>query len=328
MLQNESGSGRGKLKVVVFCEIQKPQLDLLHQARFEVICHEERAVDLIKKELEDADGAVSGVYVQFDEELLQACPHLRVIGRMGVGVDNIDLEAATRHNVQVVNTPLPIIEPVAEHTLALMLALSRNLIIGDKNVREGKFRHSSDAPFAELKGKTLGIIGFGNTGKRLAEIAKNGLGMNVIFYDPVPVPSETQSEMGVQACTFEEVLAQGDYISLHVSLSEKTVKLFSHKEFQLMKDSSRLINCSRGPVVDEEALIEALKSQTIAGAAIDVFEQEPPNPDNPLLSMPNVILTPHRAGQSSESLIGCSRVAEDVVRVLRGEEPRFPVNNL
>ena len=281
MSQNNPIQTKNRIKVVVFCELQKPQLDLLHKARFEVICHEERAVDLIKEELRDADGAVSGVYVQFDEELFQSCPHLRVIGRMGVGVDNINLVAATRHNVQVVNTPLPIIEPVAEHTLALMLALSRNLLIGDHNLRKGKFRDPSDAPFGELRGKTLGIIGFGNTGKRLAEIAVKGLGMKVIFHDPAPIPPEVQHEVGVNSCSFEEVLTQGDYISLHVSLSSKTVKLISHKEFRLMKKTSRLINCSRGPVVDESALIEALQAKEIAGAALDVYEQEPPDPQQP-----------------------------------------------
>jgi phosphoglycerate dehydrogenase-like enzyme len=314
-------------KVVAFCPVQPEQMELLIQSGCRVVKFADREVEAILRELGDgADAAVASTTVYFDDALFTRCPRLRVVGRMGVGVDNIDLDAATRHGVQVVNTPLPIIEPVAEHALALLLALSRSILRGDRCVRKGQWRTPTEGPGPELAGKTLGIIGFGNTGRRLAEICHLGLGMRVVYHDVQPVPAEVEARLGARRLSFDEVLSQSDGVSVHVNLSPRTRGLIDARAFSLMKPSAWFLNCSRGPVVDEAALVAALRERRIAGAGLDVLQEEPPPADHPLFAFENVVLTPHRAGQSSESLVGCSKVVEDIVRVLRGEPPRFPVN--
>ncbi len=279
----------------------------------------------VLRELADAEAAVASVYLYFDEAVFRAAPRLKVVGRVGVGVDNIDLEAATRSRVRVVNTPEPIIEPVAEHALMLALAAVRRMVAGDRNMRAGKFRIPSDLPGFELRGKTLGLVGFGNTGRRFAEIAHLGLLMKILYHDLRAFP-EAEERLGARRRDFEALLRESDIVSVHVNLSPSTRGLFSEKAFRLMKPSAYFINCARGAMVDESALFKAVKEGWIAGAGLDVYAEEPPPADHPLFALDNVVITPHRAGHSIESRRGCSMVVEDVVRVLRGEKPRFPVN--
>ena len=248
-----------------------------------------------------------------------------MIGRMGVGYDNVDLEAAGRHGVQVVNTPLSVIEPVAEHTLMLMLALVRRVVVGDREARAAVFRQPSNNPDFELLGKTLGIIGLGRTGLRVARIARLGFEMEIIYHDQRE-NSEAEAELGARRVELDELLARSDIVTLHVNFSPETEHLIDSAALAKMTQGAYLINVSRGAVVDETALVGVLRSGGIAGAGLDVYEEEPPAADNPLWELPNIIVTPHRAGFSTEGVYGSSMVVEDMVRVLNGEEPRFPVN--
>ena len=272
----------------------------------------------------DCIGVVANASLPFDESFFQLAPKVKVIGRMGVGYDNVDLEAAGRHGVRVVNTPLSIIQPVAEHTLMMMLALLRRVVVGDREAREAVFRQPSNNPDFELLGKTLGIVGLGRTGLRVARIANRGFDMKILYHDQYE-NSEAESDLGAERVELDELLGRSDFVTLHVNLSDETRHLIDSEALSKMKSGAYLINVSRGPVVDEAALVYALSSGAIAGAGLDVYEEEPPSADNPLFSLSNVVVTPHRAGFSTEGVYGCSMVVEDIVRILQGEEPRFPV---
>jgi phosphoglycerate dehydrogenase-like enzyme len=314
-------------KVVVFSPLSEEGQRYLRDHGMRVVIVPDIDAPAVFRELADADGCIASNIHAIDGAVLNRCPKLKVIGRMGVGVDNVDLAAASRHGVLVVNTPEPIIEPVAEHTLMLMLAVVRRLVVGDRNLRAGRFRQPDDVPGVELKGKTLGLVGFGNTGRRVAEIARLGFGMKILYHDLRAAP-EAESRLGAERRALEALLAESDFVSVHVNLSASTAKLFDASKFRLMKPTAYFINVSRGGVVDEPALIEALRQGRIAGAGLDVFADEPTLPAHPFWGMENVVATPHRAGFSIESRIGCSWVVHDIVRVLRGEKPRFAVNSL
>ncbi len=269
-------------------------------------------------------GVVANASLPFDERFFELAPSIRVVGRVGVGFDNVDLDAARKHDVRVVNTPLPIVEPVAEHTFMLFLALVRSLLPGDRDARAARFRQPENTPGPELLGKTLGVVGLGRTGYRVAEIGRSGFAMNVLYHDQV-AREEAESKLGARRVELDELLRESDFVTLHVNLSESTRGLIDARAFSLMKSTAYIANVSRGPVIDEAALNGALRNGEIAGAGLDVYEVEPPSADNPLFDLPNVVLTPHRGGGSHESFVGCSMVARDVVRVLAGKEPEFPV---
>jgi D-3-phosphoglycerate dehydrogenase len=231
-------------------------------------------------------------------EVIDRASNLRVICRVGVGLDNIDVEYAKQRNIAVLNTPGGNTTSVAEHTLALLLALAKDLFFYDRKVREGEWRSRYTYRALELSGKTLGLVGFGAIGQEVARLSL-GFGMKVLFFDPFVPEGVLQ---GVQkVSTLSELLSQSDFVSLHVPLTEGTRHLIGREEFRLMKPTAFLINVARGAVVDEEALLEALREGWIRGAALDVFEKEPPSGDHPLCSLPNVILTPHVAGLTQES---------------------------
>ncbi|MEE3182079.1 MAG: NAD(P)-dependent oxidoreductase, partial [Planctomycetota bacterium] len=216
-------------------------------------------------------------------------------------------------------------EPVAEHALMLMLAVLRRLVIGDREAREAMFRQPSNNPDFELSRKTLGIVGMGRTGFRVAQIARQGFQMEILYHDQVKNEA-AEGELGASLVSLDELLERSDIVTLHVNLSAETHHLINSDALKKMGPGSYLINVSRGPVVDEAALVEALRNGEIAGAGLDVYEQEPPAADNPLWDLDQVIVTPHRAGFSRESVYGSSMVVKDIVSVLKGEEPRFPVN--
>ncbi len=260
-----------------------------------------------------------------NEEFFAHAPLLQVVGRMGVGYDNVDVAAARSRGIRVVNTPFPVIEPVAEHTILLFLAVARRLVAGDRAVREGRWRGPDNLPGPELFGKNLGLIGLGNTGRRVAEIVVRGFGMKGAYFDRVARP-EAEKELGLRRLPLEDLLAQSDFVSVHVNLSPETRGLLNARTFAAAKPGCIFVNLSRGPVVDEEALAAALRSGRLGGAGLDVFVQEPPPKDHPLLSLPNVVVAPHVGGGSWESKRGCSMVVQDIVRILRGEEPVHPVN--
>jgi D-3-phosphoglycerate dehydrogenase len=263
----------------------------------------------------------------FTEADFHAAPHLRVIARHGVGVDNINVQAATARGVAVLNTPLANVDSVAEHALACMLALARGLLKADRATRSGQFARRDELVGIELKNKTLGIVGFGRIGQEVARRCHLALDMRILAYDPYQTP-EALKEQGVEAREeLEALLAEADVVSLHLPLTPETRGLISAKEFCVMKPNAFLLNLARGGVVDEAALHDALEEGQLGGAALDVFESEPPQEGHPLFSLENVILTPHSAAHTKEAFWRmATQAAEAVLAYLRQERPKHIIN--
>ncbi|SFR00843.1 hydroxyacid dehydrogenase [Desulfoscipio geothermicus] len=268
--------------------------------------------------------------------IIEAGKKLKVIGRHGMGLDNIDLKAADQYGVAVVNTPDANVLSVAEHVLATMLYLCKRLKEVDNALRTGEFDRPGSLPglvtklgytTQELYGKTLGLVGVGKIARRIAEICTKGFDMQVCGYDAYLAPDVIQ-QAGVEPCgSLEEVFEKADFISVHVPLTPGTRGLIGKKQLDLMKPTAFLINSARGGVVNEDDLYQALKEKSIAGAAVDVFAQEPPGKNHPLFTLDNVVVTPHIAAMTDGALVRMARdVAEGVVSVLRGERPKYLVN--
>ena len=269
-------------------------------------------------------------WLPVDGALLQRLPDCRLVVRYGVGYDNIDVEAASEKGVTVCNTPSYCVDEVADHTLALLLALARKLLPLADGVRDGGWM-AGERPFPpptslqRLRGKTLGLVGFGNIGRAVAARALV-FGLRVLVYDP-KVDAETAQKLGVEVADLEPLLRASDYVSLHVPLIPVTHHLMNAERLGLMKPSAYLLNASRGPVVDEAALINTLRQDKLAGAALDVLEREPPAPDNLLLNMGNVVITPHYGAASDVSIHDQHlEVIASVTAFLEGREPPFAVN--
>lgn len=247
---------------------------------------------------------------------------LKVVGRAGVGVDNIDLNAAKQHNVTVVNSPLATTVAVAELTMAMMLSLVREVARADAAMKNGKWL-KKELEGAELFDKTLGIIGYGRIGQQVAERAR-AFGMRIVAYDPLR-PTEDVCKSGCEPLTLDDLLVQSDFISLHTPLNAQTRAMLSTDQFAKMKDGVYLIDAARGGVVDEDALLAALESGKVAGAALDVFAAEPPGP-TALVNHPHVIATPHIGAQTAEAQQRAAHdIATEVLRALQGEELRWRV---
>ncbi len=256
------------------------------------------------------------------EAIARGLPRLKVVGRAGVGVDNIDLEAARQAGVTVVNAPLAATVAVAEHALALMLALARRIPEADASMRQGQWR-KKELKGSELHGKTLGVIGMGRIGAALAERAR-ALGMRTLGHDPL-LPEEEMHRRGAEPASLETLLAESDYLSLHVPLNETTRGLIGSEALARLKPGARLISTARGGVVDEAALLQALQTGHLAGAALDVFAQEPPGL-TPLIEHPRVISSPHIAAQTAEAQERAARdIAQEVLAALRGAPLRWRV---
>jgi D-3-phosphoglycerate dehydrogenase len=297
-------------------------LDLL---RDEATVHKNEG--LTTEQLSRVIGSYDGLLVRSKTRvtaaLIAAGGRLAVIGRVGTGVDNVDLDAATRRGIVVVNAPYGNTVSVAEHTLAMMLALARHIPGADASVRGGRWEKQAFEG-VQLRGKVLGIIGLGRVGAAVARRAL-GLEMRVICHDPLVTP-ERAAQMGVQWVPFEELLRSADIISLHLPDSHQTRALIGERELALVKPSAYLINCARGSLVDADALYQALQSGRLAGAALDVFAREPPF-DSPLLHCDRIILTPHLAGSTAEAQRDTAvEVAQQVLDVLAGQMPKYPVN--
>ena len=248
-------------------------------------------------ELATADAILVRSATFVDAAMMDKAPKLRVIGRAGVGVDNVDLEAATKRGIVVMNTPGGNAVAVAEHTLALMLALARHLVRADSTMHAGKWEKKT-LQGTELRGKTLGIVGLGRVG---VEVSRRALafGMKVVAHDPYVAPSLAQ-QLNITLGSLDEVFAQSDYITLHVGLTPQTQGMINAESIRKMKKGVRLVNCARGELLNEPAVIEALQSGQLGGAALDVYSHEPLK-DSPLATLPNVILTPHIAGSTHEA---------------------------
>ena len=263
---------------------------------WEVLTHD-KLPDGLAAALAEADALVVRSAVQVDDALMEKAPKLRVIGRAGVGVDNIDAEAATRRGIVVMNTPGANAVAVAELTIALMLALARKLPAANATMHAGKWEKKS-LQGAELRGKTLGILGLGRIGLEVAKRAR-GFGLEIVGSDPF-VSAAVARENGIVLLPLEELFAKADYLTLHVGLTPQTTGVINAKTLAAMKKGVRIINCARGELVDDAALVAALKSGQVAGAALDVFTIEPPK-DSPYFELDNVILTPHIAGSTAEA---------------------------
>lgn len=286
------------MKIVVAEKISQSAVDLLRQeADWTVLTADQIAGDL-PGHLKTADALIVRSAVMADAKLLQDVPQLRVIGRAGVGVDNVDLEAATKKGIAVMNTPGANAVAVAEHTIGLMLAMARSIPRADALMHVGKWEKKS-LQGTELRGKTLGIVGLGRIGVEVAKRAKAFL-MQVIAHDPF-ISAAAAEEMGVKLLPLEEVLAKSDYITLHLGLTPQTHGMINAQTIEKMKKGARIVNCARGELIDEAALAEALKSGKLGGAAMDVFCQEPPPQDGPLAGAPNLIMTPHLGGSTAEA---------------------------
>jgi len=277
------------------------------------------------KEVRDVDGIIIRANGKVSRKLMESAPKLKVIGRHGVGVENIDLEAATEKGIWVVSTPDANDISVAEHFFGLALILSKMLKKADAALREGRFEARYQYIGRELHGKTLGILGFGRIGRAVGRIGHKGFDMKVLYYDAVRYQG-MEEEIKAEKVSLEELLTQSDYISINLPMLPVTKGLLKGREFKLMKPSAYIINLARGPIWDEKALYVALKEGKIAGAASDVYEVEPAAKEHPLFQLENFVGTPHMAAHTHEALRRMSLVAEDVIRVLEGQTPLHPVN--
>jgi D-3-phosphoglycerate dehydrogenase len=272
----------------------------------------------------EADGVLVSA-AQITRRVIEGLSHCRVIVRYGVGVDCVDLDAATERGIVVAHVRDFCTEEVSNHALMLLLACSRRLSWLDRSMRAGSWHAGPLAPMGSIDGQTLGIVGLGDIGRALTRKAA-GLGLHVIACDPYAGPSAAE-ECGASLVKLEALLREADYVSLNLPLTPETEHLIGARELRLMKPTAYLINTARGPIVDETALIDALKGGEIAGAGLDVFEEEPLPPESPLLRLDNVVLTPHTGGYSDESV---RRVRVEVGRaaaaVLSGRWPRYVAN--
>jgi phosphoglycerate dehydrogenase-like enzyme len=253
----------------------------------------------------------------YTRRVFEAMPQLKIIARAGVGYDGVDVQAATDHGVVVAIAPGTNQDSVAEHTFLLLLALARNLVSQHNPITEGKWPRKANLP---LRGRVLGLVGLGRIGKAVA-MRGIAFGMKVIAYEPYPDKAFNEKH-GIKLLTLEDVLRQGDYISLHLPLINESKQLLNRKMLALMKPTAFLVNTSRGGVIDEESLYEALRDKKIAGAGLDVFEPEPPLPTNPLLTLDNVVLTAHTAGVDTQSRDEMALLAAQcIARLSQGEWP-------
>lgn len=314
-----------RFKVLVTEPVHPAGIEHLRERDVEVAVAPTSSQETLLGLVGDVDGILLRARGRVNAELMDRAPELKVVGRHGVGVDNIDIPEATRRGIWVVNTPRAPMEPVAEHTIALMLALTRRIVEADRAARKGDWEFRGQFHGPELRGKTLGVVGFGGIGSRLSEIAALGLGMKVLYHDQVR-NEDAEKRLRAEPVSLDDLLTRADFVSLNVPLLEETHHLIGEPQLRRMKRTAFLLNTSRGPVVDEPALVRALRERWIAGAGIDVYETEPAGPDNPLFELDNVVVTPHMAGHGQESLIAMSMVAADILRVLEGKEPEFPVN--
>jgi D-3-phosphoglycerate dehydrogenase len=301
------------MKIIIAEKIAPQAADLLRAEKWDVV--ETSSAAELDRELPVAEALLVRSAVKIDAALLARAPALRVIGRAGVGVDNVDLEAATRQGVLVLNTPGGNATSVAEHTLALMLSLARAIPAASNSVRAG---HWEKKKFMgrELSGKTLGILGLGRIGLEVARRAR-AMEMQVIAYDPY-VSAVVARDTANQLVSFDELCARADYVTVHVSLTPENARMIDAAALAKMKTGVRIVNCARGELIDEPALAAAIASGHVAGAALDVFASEPPPPGHPLVSLPQVIATPHIAGSTEEAqeTVGI-RIAEQVREYLK-----------
>lgn len=312
------------MKILVADRISNEGLDILDRARAEV----DVKLGLKPEELKSIIGSYDALIVRnrtkVPAEVIRAGKDLKVIARAGAGVDNIDVKEATRQGVLVVNAPTSNTIAVAEYVFGLMLALARHIPQANDKLKSGIWA-KSEFMGTELRDKTLGIIGLGKIGRAVAKRAQ-AFEMKIIAYSP-SIPPEHAAKLGVKLVPLEELLKESDFISLHTKMTPEKKGMIGEKELALLKPTAHIINCARGALIDEEALAKAIEERKIAGAAIDVYCEEPAT-DCALLKCENIITTPHIAASTTEAqTVAATIVAEQIIDVLNGRLPKYPVNN-
>jgi D-3-phosphoglycerate dehydrogenase / 2-oxoglutarate reductase len=302
---------------VLICDEVAPVLNkILQENGLKVTYEPEITPDQIKEKIGQFNIVIVRSRTKLTKELIEKADNCKIIARVGVGLDNIDQDTAKAKNIRVINAVEGAMTAVAELVLGLMLSLARQIPRGDREIRNGKWL-KKELKGTELKGKYLGIVGCGNIGRRLGRLAK-GLNMNIIGFDVIPIDEEFSKDVGLMKADLDTLLQSSDYISLHVPLLDSTHHMINKEKLSLMKNTAKIINTSRGGVIDEDALYEALKNGKLGGAALDVFENEPAT-NSKLTTLDNVILTPHIGAQTKEAQsLAANVIAEKIIQILRG----------
>ena len=302
---------------VFICDQVNPILkEILEKNGLKVTYEPEITPEQIAEKIGNFEVVVVRGRTKMTRELVEKADKCQIIARVGVGLDNIDQEAAKEKNIRVINAVEGAITAVAELVIGLMLSMAREIPRADREIRNGNWIKKK-LMGSELKGKYLGIVGLGNIGKRLGRLAR-ALNMNIIGYDVIPIDEEFSKEVGLMKADLDTLLSSADYVSLHVPLLDSTHHMINAEKLKLMKNTARIINAARGGVIDENALYNSLKDGNIAGAALDVFEVEPAT-GNRLTTLPNFVATPHMGAQTKEAqLLAANIIAEKIIQVLRG----------
>jgi D-3-phosphoglycerate dehydrogenase len=310
-------------KVLITEEISEKAIELLSNRGHDPVIKLSLDKNELVKEIKDAQGLIIRSATKVDAEVLSAAKNLVVVGRAGIGLDNVDVQEATKRGVMVVNAPQSNIVSAAEHTIALMLAMARNIAIAHNSLLEGKWERSKFEG-VELFGKTLGIVGLGRVGALVAQRA-NSFGMRLIAYDPF-VSKDRAKLMGVELKSLKELVSEADFLTVHLPKTPETIGLVNKELLENAKDGIRIINTARGGIIDEEALYQGLISGKVAAAALDVFQSEPPK-DSPLIGLKNVTVTPHLGASTQEAQDKAGiTIAEQVLLALEGEFVPYAVN--
>jgi D-3-phosphoglycerate dehydrogenase len=314
-----------KSKVLIPQPIAKAGIDYLSDRGYELLCPGASGHDDMVRNIADCEALLLRT-APVDKEILEAGKKLRLVARHGAGFDHVDIQAAAELGIWVTNAPLSTSCSVAEYTMGMILMLAKRIPFFINELKKGNFTARMQYTGMEIANKTLGIIGLGRIGIEIAKKAINGFAMKVTAYDPF-CPSDRVPPGVRMGQTLEAVVKEADFISLHVPNTPETKKFFGAALFDLMKPGAYFINAARGELFDEAALRKALESEKIAGAVIDVYDPEPPSPDNPLFKAPNLIATPHIASNTAEATAKMAlHAAQEIHRVLSGEKPLWPVN--
>lgn len=304
-------------ETVLICDKVDAVLNkVLQENGLKVSYEPEITLEQLKEQISNYSIIVVRSRTKLTKELIDSATKCKIIARVGVGLDNIDEAAAKARNIRVINAVEGAMTAVAELVIGLMLALARQISLADRELRNGKWL-KKELTGTELKGKYLGIVGLGNIGKRLGRLAK-GLNMNIIGYDVIPIDETFSKDVGLMKTDLDTLLQSSDYVSLHIPLLDSTYHLINAEKLSKMKKTAKIINTSRGGVIDEEALYDALKKGNLGGAALDVFETEPAT-GNKLATLQNVICTPHIGAQTKEAQsLAANIIAEKIIQILRG----------
>jgi len=302
--------------VLICDQVNTTLKEILEKNGLKVTYEPEITPEQIAEKIGNFEVVVVRSRTKMTRELVEKADKCQIIARVGVGLDNIDQDAAKEKNIRVINAVEGAITAVAELVIGLMFSMAREIPRADREIRYGNWI-KKELMGSELKGKYLGIVGLGNIGKRLGRLAR-ALNMNIIGYDVIPIDDGFSKEVGLMKADLDTLLTSADYVSFHVPLLDSTRHMINAEKLKMMKNTARIINTARGGVIDEEALYNSLKDGSLAGAALDVFEMEPATGNN-LITLPNFVATPHMGAQTKEAqLLAANVIAEKIIQVLRG----------